>query len=339
MIKHSETILVVEDDAQIRNFITYTLKQEGFPCLTAGTAQNALTQLVSGQIDLVLLDLGLPDFDGMEVIKKVREWSEVPIIVVSARDQDNEKASALDNGADDYLTKPFSATELMARIRVALRHSYKAVGNKAQTVFTVGGLSIDLERHQVSLDGENLHVTPMEYNLLALFFKNIGKVLTTQYIINEIYGPGYGNDTQALRALMAALRRKIEKSPAKPRYILTEIGVGYRLVDESPPTTTPWNELPGRFRLPVSFFLEVVNAAANDQCTQHDYCRIAISPMQFRHIGKVHSVPACDQGQRHENCGNNCQKLHDPVLSQIYLSLVFTADLTCIFPQHLGFFL
>ena len=220
MIKHSETILVVEDDAQIRNFITYTLKQEGFPCLTAGTAQNALTQLVSGQIDLVLLDLGLPDFDGMEVIKKVREWSEVPIIVVSARDQ------------DDYLTKPFSATELMARIRVALRHSYKAVGNKAQTVFTVGGLSIDLERHQVSLDGENLHVTPMEYNLLALFFKNIGKVLTTQYIINEIYGPGYGNDTQALRALMAALRRKIEKSPAKPRYILTEIGVGYRLVDE-----------------------------------------------------------------------------------------------------------
>ena len=160
MIKHSETILVVEDDAQIRNFITYTLKQEGFPCLTAGTAQNALTQLVSGQIDLVLLDLGLPDFDGMEVIKKVREWSEVPIIVVSARDQDNEKASALDNGADDYLTKPFSATELMARIRVALRHSYKAVGNKAQTVFTVGGLSIDLERHQVSLDGENLHVTP-----------------------------------------------------------------------------------------------------------------------------------------------------------------------------------
>lgn len=232
LIKHSETILVVEDDAQIRNFITYTLKQEGFPCLTAGTAQNALTQLVSGQIDLVLLDLGLPDFDGMEVIKKVREWSEVPIIVVSARDQDNEKASALDNGADDYLTKPFSATELMARIRVALRHSYKAVGNKAQTVFTVGGLSIDLERHQVSLDGENLHVTPMEYNLLALFFKNIGKVLTTQYIINEIYGPGYGNDTQALRALMAALRRKIEKSPAKPRYILTEIGVGYRLVDE-----------------------------------------------------------------------------------------------------------
>ena len=232
MTKHNETILVVEDDTQIRNFISYSLRQEGFHCFAAGTAQNAMSQLVSGQIDLVLLDLGLPDFDGMEVIRKVREWSEIPIIVVSARDQDNEKVSALDIGADDYLTKPFSATELMARIRVALRHSYQSAGNKEQTVFTVGGLSIDLEKHQVSLDGEKIHITPMEYNLLALFFKNIGKVLTSQYIINEIYGTGYGSDTKALRALMAALRRKIEKSPAKPRYILTEIGVGYRLVDE-----------------------------------------------------------------------------------------------------------
>ena len=232
MTKHSETILIVEDDVRIRNFISYSLKQEGFRCLTAGTAQNAMSQLVSGQIDLMLLDLGLPDFDGMEVIQKVREWSEIPIIVVSARDQDHEKVSALDSGADDYLTKPFSAAELMARIRVALRHSYRSAENKEQTVFTVGGLSMDLEKHQVSLNGEKIHVTPMEYNLLALFFKNIGKVLTTQYLINEIYGPGYGSDTQALRALMAALRRKIEKSPAKPRYILTEIGVGYRLNDE-----------------------------------------------------------------------------------------------------------
>ena len=180
----------------------------------------------------MLLDLGLPDFDGMEVIKKVREWSEVPIIVVSARDQDNEKAAALDGGADDYLTKPFSATELMARIRVALRHSHRTAVSTQQTVYAVGGLSIDLERHLVFLDGAELHVTPMEYSLLSLFFRNVGKVLTTQYIIREIYGPGYGNDTQALRALMAGLRRKIEKSPAKPRYILTEIGVGYRLVDE-----------------------------------------------------------------------------------------------------------
>lgn len=228
----SEWILVVEDDAQIRNFITYTLKQEGFPCLTAGNAQGALSQLVSNQVDLMLLDLGLPDFDGMEVIKKVREWSEVPIIVVSARDQDNEKAAALDGGADDYLTKPFSATELMARIRVALRHSRRTSVATQQTVYSVGELSIDLERHLVFLDGAELHVTPMEYSLLSLLFRNMGKVLTTQYIIREIYGAGYGNDTQALRALIAGLRRKIEKSPAKPRYILTEIGVGYRLVDE-----------------------------------------------------------------------------------------------------------
>lgn len=232
MTKRSECILIVEDDPQIRNFIAYTLKQEGFPCLTAGTAQSGLSQLVSGHVDLILLDLGLPDFDGMEVIRKVRSWSEVPIIVVSARDQDSEKAVALDGGADDYLTKPFSATELLARIRVALRHAARSAGSSVQTVFTVGGLSIDLERRLVHLDGAEVHLTPMEYDLLALLFRNMGKVLTTQSIIREIYGPGYGTDTQALRALMAGLRRKIEASPAKPRYILTEIGVGYRLVDE-----------------------------------------------------------------------------------------------------------
>ncbi|MDR2025102.1 MAG: response regulator transcription factor [Hungatella sp.] len=232
MTSRNETILVVEDDTQIRNFICYTLKQEGFPYTTASTAQNALSILVSHQIDLMLLDLGLPDFDGMEVIKKLREWSEIPIIVVSARDQDKEKAAALYNGADDYLTKPFSATELMARIRVALRHLYKIGVTKAQAVLSVGGLSIDFEKHLVYLEGSELHVTPLEYNLLTLFFRNAGKVLTTQYILKEIYGVGYGTDTQALRALMAGLRRKIEPTPAKPRYILTEIGVGYRLVNE-----------------------------------------------------------------------------------------------------------
>ncbi|WP_101911209.1 response regulator [Marasmitruncus massiliensis] len=232
MQNRNENIIVVEDDTQIRNFICYALKQEGFPYTTAGTAQDALSQLVSGQIDLMLLDLGLPDFDGMEVIKKVREWSEMPIIVVSARDQDKEKATALDNGADDYLTKPFSATELMARIRVALRHLYKVGGIKAQAILSVGGLTIDFDKRLVYLDDAELHVTPLEYNLLALLFKNIGKVLTTKYILKEIYGVGYGTDTQALRALMAGLRRKIEQNPTKPRYILTEIGVGYRLVDE-----------------------------------------------------------------------------------------------------------
>lgn len=232
MENSNERILIVEDDMQIRNFICYSLKQEGFSYETAGTAQGALSELVSDQIDLMLLDLGLPDFDGMEVIKKVREWSEMPIIVVSARDQDKEKAAALDSGADDYLTKPFSATELMARIRVAIRHMHKEWGIKQQTSLSVGGLKIDFDKHLVYLNAAELHMTPMEYNLIALLFHNIGKVLTTKYIIKEIYGAGYGSDTQALRTLMAGLRRKIEKNPAKPRYILTEIGVGYRLSDE-----------------------------------------------------------------------------------------------------------
>lgn len=232
MSERNETILIVEDDAQIRNFIFYALKQEGFSCITANTAQSGLSAIVAQQADLVLLDLGLPDMDGMDVIKKVREWSEVPIIVVSARDQDREKAAALDEGADDYLTKPFSVTELLARIRVAIRHLHKSGASRIQSVFSVGGLSIDLEKRLVYLNGTQIHVTPLEYNLLALLFKNIGKVLTTQYIIKEIYGVKYGSDTQALRTLMAGLRRKIEETPARPRYILTEIGVGYRLNDE-----------------------------------------------------------------------------------------------------------
>ena len=231
MNKHEEVVLVVEDNPQIINFITYVLKQEGFACFTATTGQGALSTMISQHIDLMLLDLGLPDFDGMEVIKKVREWSDTPIIVVSARDQDNEKAAALDAGADDYLTKPFSATEIMARIRVAIRHLSKMSKTTIQPILSVGDLSIDLEKRQVILKGQSLHLTPLEYSLLSLLFKNCGKVWTTQYILREVYGIGYGNDTQALRALMAGLRRKIEDTPAKPTYIITEIGVGYRLVD------------------------------------------------------------------------------------------------------------
>ena len=232
MMSKNETILIVEDDAQIRNFIAYTLKQEGFTYQTARTAQEAMSILVSQNVDLMLLDLGLPDFDGMEVIEKVRSWSEIPIVIVSARDQDKDKAAALDAGADDYLTKPFSAMELMARIRVAIRHLRKTTQSQMCPILSVGELVMDLEKRQVFLKGEALHVTPLEYSLLSLFFKNMGKVLTTQYILKEIYGVGYGPYTQALRALMAGLRRKIEPVPAKPRYILTEIGVGYRLVDE-----------------------------------------------------------------------------------------------------------
>ena len=227
-----EHILVVEDDAQIRNFICFTLEAEGYVCVTAATAEEAMRLLAAEPIDLMLLDLGLPDLDGTEVIRRLRTWSEMPVIVVSARDQDKEKVAVLDLGADDYLTKPFSASELLARIRVALRHMYKQSGAKANPVYQAGELRLDAEKRKVFLGEAEIHVTPMEYSLLLLLFKNQGKVLTTSVILREIWGAGYGQDTQALRTLTAGLRRKIEKNPAKPRYILTEIGVGYRLAEE-----------------------------------------------------------------------------------------------------------
>ena len=172
-------VLIIEDDAQIRSFISYALTAESFHVLTADTAQAGLSSLICEPVDLLLLDMGLPDFDGMDVIRKVREWSEVPIIVVSARDQDREKAAALDAGADDYLTKPFSTTELMARIRVALRHLYRQGGNKGSSVLQTGDLKLDLDKRLVYLKEEELHVTPMEYSLLSLFLRNMGTVSYT----------------------------------------------------------------------------------------------------------------------------------------------------------------
>lgn len=228
----NQTILVVEDDVQIRKFICYCLENNNYQYITASNGQDALRKIFYENIDLILLDLGLPDMDGVDIIQKLREFSEIPIIVVSARDKDKDKADALELGADDYLTKPFSATELVARIKVAFRHFYRYNQVQIQTYYKVKDLSIDLDKRQVYLNDQPIHVTPLEYQLLVLFFKNAGKVLTTDMIIEEIYGKGYGHDTQALRALMAGLRRKIEKNPATPQYILTEIGVGYRMVDE-----------------------------------------------------------------------------------------------------------
>lgn len=232
MSNYNETLLIVEDDPQIRNFMKYTIEKEGYKLFSASNAQTALNILVTQKVDLVILDLGLPDFDGMDVIKKVREWAETPIIVVSARDQDRDKVFALDAGADDYITKPFSASELLARIRVAIRHLYKKGIKVVQTEFSVGDLRVDFEAHVVWLQDAEIHLTPNEYSLLTLLAQNAGKVITTGTILKEIWGVNYGSDTQALRALMAGLRRKIENIPAKPRYIITEIGVGYRLVDE-----------------------------------------------------------------------------------------------------------
>lgn len=228
----SQRILVVEDDTQIRKFICYCLENNNYEYITASNGLDALRKIANDNIDLILLDLGLPDIDGIEIIKKLREFSEMPIIVVSARDKDQEKADILELGADDYLTKPFSATELIARIKVAFRHFYHYAQEKTQMYYQVKELSIDLNKHLVYLNNQELHVTPMEYQLLTLFLKNAGKVITTHTIIEELWGKGYGNDTQALRALMASLRRKIEKNPAIPEYILTEIGVGYRMSDK-----------------------------------------------------------------------------------------------------------
>ena len=228
-----ERILVVEDDVQIQNFMIYTLENSGFQVEGALNGKDALSSFFMKGADLILLDLGLPDMDGMDILRKIRNTSEVPIIIVSARDQDKEKALALDEGADDYLTKPFSATELMARIRVALRH-YKRMTTKGDKeeddlVYEYGDLKIDNRAHVASKKGEEIHLTPLEYQLLLLFIKNTGKVLTYRTILRTIWGEGYGEDTQVLRSVMASTRRKIEENPAKPQYIETEIGVGYRL--------------------------------------------------------------------------------------------------------------
>ena len=228
-----EKILVIEDDVQIQNFMVYTLENEGFEVKGTLNGKDGISCMIKENADLILLDLGLPDMDGMQVLHKIREWSDVPIIVVSARDLDKEKANALDDGADDYLTKPFSATELMARIRVALRHYYRMkpseTGKEDTTVYVNGSLKLDNGAHLAYKDGQKIHLTPLEYKLLLLFMKNPGKLLTYHTILKKIWGDGYGQDTQVLRSTMASIRRKIEKNPAKPEYIETEIGVGYRM--------------------------------------------------------------------------------------------------------------
>ena len=224
---HSD-ILVIEDDKQIQIFLKYVLEKEHYACQQAETGEQALTRLEDRPADVILLDLGLPDIDGMDLITKIRSrWDTTPILVISARDQDEEKAAALDLGADDYLTKPFSSTELLARIRTALRHC-PAAGKPAGKV---GELILDRNQHRALLGSREIHLTPLEYKLMETFFESPGKVLTTQMIIQSVYGIQYAQDTRALRTLMAGLRRKIEPDPGHPRYILTEIGVGYRLAD------------------------------------------------------------------------------------------------------------
>lgn len=229
MIK--QKILIVEDEINISNFISATLSANNYIAETAKNGKQAEVMISASVPDLILLDLGLPDIDGTEIIKSVREWSNVPIIVVSARGLEQEKVEALDLGADDYITKPFGTSELLARIRTALRHSStKAISsdNKIQ----IKNLLIDFDKRIISLNGKIIHLTQIEYKIITLLSENLGKVLTYDYIIKNVWGPYANNDNQILRVNMANIRRKLEENPAEPEYILTEVGVGYRMAEE-----------------------------------------------------------------------------------------------------------
>lgn len=226
------TILVVEDDMSVKNLITTTLKAHDYRFLTAKNGETAIMEASSHNPDVVLLDLGLPDMDGIEVIKKIRTWSNIPIIVISARSEDTDKIDALDAGADDYLTKPFSVEELLARLRVTQRRilMMQSEAISQSSVFRNGDLTIDYAAGCVYVKEKELHLTPIEYKLLCLLSHNVGKVLTHTFIMQNIWGTSWENDIASLRVFMATLRKKIEKEPNSPQYIQTHIGVGYRML-------------------------------------------------------------------------------------------------------------
>ncbi len=225
-MNHSR-ILVVEDDSAVRNLIVTTLDTNNYKYLTAPNGKTAVMEAASHNPDIILLDLGLPDMDGVEIIRKIRTWSDVPIIVISARSEDTDKIEALDSGADDYLTKPFSVDELLARIRVTQR---RILGmQKTSSVFVNGDLTIDYAAGSVTMHQEEIHLTPIEYKILCLLAKNVGKVLTHTYITHEIWGSSYENEIGSLRVFMATLRKKLEGQSQKQQYIQTHIGIGYRM--------------------------------------------------------------------------------------------------------------
>ena len=225
-------ILVVEDDSSIKNLIVTTLKAHDYQYLVAMDGKEALLEASSHNPDIILLDLGLPDMDGIDIIKNIRGWSNMPIIVISARSEDTDKIEALDSGADDYLTKPFSVEELLARIRTTQRRMEIMIGDPDQvsSTFTNGELVIDYAAGCAFLEGEELHLTPIEYKLLCILSKNVGKVLTHTYITENIWGSSWENDVASLRVFMATLRKKLEKTKDSPQYIQTHIGVGYRML-------------------------------------------------------------------------------------------------------------
>lgn len=225
------TVLVIEDDKYISHFINVSLSKENYNVVIADNADKGMFLFSSHQPDIVLLDLGLPDRDGIELLREIRAFSEVPVLIVSARGQEKEKIESLDLGANDYISKPFHMGELMARIRVAERMLHKSIGQKNDLSFSCDWLMVDFEKHKVFKEGSEIHLTPIEYKTLLLLIANKGKVLTHNYIIQQIWGEG-GSDSKSVRVFMASLRRKLEKDTTNPRFILTEVGVGYRFSDE-----------------------------------------------------------------------------------------------------------
>ena len=228
-MNNSPTIIIIEDEAQIRRFLRTTLTSEDYQVIEAETGRQGLTEAATRKPDLIILDLGLPDVDGVEVVKELRAWSSIPIIILSARSQECDKISALDAGADDYLVKPFGVGELLARIRVALRHVSSAVNGQEEGIFSVDELKVDMIHRKVTVSGLEIHLTPTEYRLLSVLVKYAGKVLTHHLLLKEVWGPNYVERAHYLRIYMGILRHKLEKVPARPRFLLTEVGVGYRL--------------------------------------------------------------------------------------------------------------
>lgn len=229
-----EKILIVEDEKSIAHFISTILNSNDYETLLARSGSEAKTMISSHCPDLVILDLGLPDMDGMDVLTQLRAWSLMPVVVVSARTDEREKVRALDAGADDYITKPFGTSELLARLRTAIRHTRTTSGNASiakENRFTARGLVIDYDKYRVYIDGRDAGLTQNEFKLVALLGRFAGRVLTYDYLIREIWGPNKAYDNQILRVNMANIRRKIEKNPAEPEYIFTEVGVGYRMIE------------------------------------------------------------------------------------------------------------
>jgi two-component system, OmpR family, KDP operon response regulator KdpE len=226
------TVLLIEDDPQIRRFLRATLPAHGYRLIEAETGDGGLVEAATRTPEVVLLDLGLPDMDGLEVTRRLREWSNVPIVVLSARGLERDKVAALDAGADDYLTKPFGVEELLARLRVALRHASSAREGASGPVFRAGALEVDLNARQVRVSGREVHLTPTEYKLLAVLVRHAGKVVTQRQLLTEVWGRGAAGSAHYLRVQMHSLRHKLEETPARPRYLVTEPGVGYRLREE-----------------------------------------------------------------------------------------------------------